>query len=69
MGIIKCDQKYEETRIKLMSFLAQVAGLAALIMEYRYHLLTIQSLKWRISRLQSTQNNTEQVIIIFFIIL
>lgn len=45
-----------------MWFLAELCGLIALIMEYRYHMLTIQSLKWRIARLEATQTHTNEMV-------
>jgi hypothetical protein len=43
-----------------MLFLAQVCALAALVLEYRYHLLTIASLRWRISRLEAAQSQSNE---------
>lgn len=55
LGLLHYDIAKDAFRSKLMWFLAELCGLAALVLEYRYHLLTMQSLKWRIARLETAQ--------------
>lgn len=62
LGLISSPQKGEISRSKVCWFLAELSGLLALLMEYRYHQLTLESLRWRIARLEAAQLNTEQVL-------